>query len=465
MSDNSETIAYMTQGPEELGVYRPFPSFTEWDTGGFDDALFERYAKLLAASKQAASPENLEEAMTAAMRYAAIDTGAIEGLYTVDRGFTRTIATQAAAWEQVIDARGAHVRLAFDDALSGYEYVLDAATKTVDISELWIRELHQIICKSQKTYTVYGEFGSQERPLPKGTYKTMPNSPTLADGRVHAYAPVIDTPPEMRRLVEELRSEAFALAHPVIQAAYAHYGFVCIHPFSDGNGRVARALSSVYLYRSPGVPLIVFADQRNDYLDALEAADGGNQFQFAQFVMTRTIDAIGIIRASLQRSGPPIASTLAGLNELFGGETGDEELLAGAMRLRQLAVAEVKKQLAALTLPSRLKVEAYMGNAGSPPVPEGYRTIGADGLWFISARSDWPRELSLTLRVGIFVRIDDSMPSELIMTSHPGDGLEVWLRELSETANETLNLKLSGWSEGVIAQFLADVAASAIAES
>lgn len=448
----------MTHSPEGLGVYRPFPSFTEWHTDGFDDTAFERYAKLLAASKQAAAPDDLESAMTAAMRYAAIDTGAIEGLYTVDRGFTRTIAMQAAAWEQVIAARGAHVRLAFDDALSGYEYVLDAATQAVDISELWTRELHQIICKSQNSYTVYGEFGAQERPLPKGIYKTMPNSPTLADGRTHAYAPVIDTPPEMERLVNELRCEAFSLAHPVIQAAYAHYAFVCIHPFADGNGRVARALSSVYLYRSPGVPLIVFADQRNDYLDALEAADSGDQFAFVQFVMTRTIDAIGIIRSTLQRSGPPIASTLAGLNELFGGDADDEELHAAAVRLRQLAVAEATKQLNALTLPSRLKVGAYAGNAGTPPTPDGYRPMGADGLWLISASSAWPRQVAHTLRVGVFLRINDSALSELVMMSHPGDGLEVWLREIAETESETLKLKLSGWIEGTIAQFLADVA-------
>lgn len=37
----------------------------------------------------------------------------------------------------------------------------------------------------------------------------------------------------------------------------------------------ARAAISISLYRDPGVPLVIFADQRDLYLDALEAADLG----------------------------------------------------------------------------------------------------------------------------------------------------------------------------------------------
>ncbi|WP_142927511.1 Fic family protein, partial [Mycobacterium marinum] len=172
--------------------------------------------------------------------------------------------------------------------------------------------------------------GPQDRPLPKGIYKTMPNSPTLLDGREHAYAPVIDTPPEMNRLVNELRAEAFLSAHPVLQAAYAHYAYVCIHPFPDGNGRVARALSSVFLYRSPGIPLIVFADQRNEYYDALESTDNGDPVPFLRFMMTRTVDAIGIVKSMLQRNSPPIDSTVQSLAALFNTSSVVEERHAAA---------------------------------------------------------------------------------------------------------------------------------------
>jgi Fic family protein len=56
----------------------------------------------------------------------------------------------------------------------------------------------------------------------------------------------------------------------------AHYAFVAIHPFADGNGRVARALASVFTYRAYSVPVLILAESRNDYLTNLEAADRSN---------------------------------------------------------------------------------------------------------------------------------------------------------------------------------------------
>ena len=105
--------------PGEMGIYNPFPAFTEWKLSQFDTTDFERYTKLLADAKSSATPDALTKAMMTAARYAAVDTGAIEGLYTVDRGFTRTVATQATAWEVVMESRGQHVRPAFEDALRG----------------------------------------------------------------------------------------------------------------------------------------------------------------------------------------------------------------------------------------------------------------------------------------------------------------------------------------------------------
>ena len=457
------------------GVYRPFPAFLDWALGPLDISPFDRYSEMLAEAKRSANPETLEAAMTTAKRYAAVDTNAIEGLYAVDRGFTRTIATQAAAWEAAMDARGAHVRPAFEDALNAYEYVLDAATRTTEITEKWIKDLHAIICASQENYTVYTDQGTQSRPLPKGTYKTMPNSPTTLDGRVHAYAPVIDTAPEMQRLVQELQSESFQTAHPVLQAAYAHYAYVCIHPFADGNGRVARALSSVYLYRSPGVPLIVFADQRNEYYDALESADKGDFFPFLRFMMTKTIDAIGIIKPMLQRGSPPIDSTLKGIAALFDSGANSEELHAAAVRLHNLALGEARTQMQALSLPSHLRRNVSAGGVRyvRVPRPRGYEEIGTNGFLLLSAESSWPHQIRANIQIEAFMKSDDSAASELLLAScqasrlaeaprdmyaWSGDGVEVWLRELIPTETEALRRKISSYIEGTIGELLADVA-------
>jgi len=463
MSDNA--VPSPPPPSQAKAVYQPFPSFVEWQLGGFDWSDFERYSAMLASAKESARADVLEGAMTAAMRYAAVDTNAIEGIYQVDRGFTRTVATQAAAWEVQMSARGSHVRPAFDDALNGYEYVLDAATHTREVTEQWIKELHAIICASQETYTVHTQFGPEKRPLPTGAYKTMPNSPTLLDGRQHAYAPVMDTAPEMQRLVNELRSESFLSAHPILQAAYAHYAFVCIHPFADGNGRVSRALSSVYLYRSPGVPLIVFADQRNDYYDALEAADGGDPFPFVRFVLAKTLDSIGIIESMLRRSSPPIEKSLSALNELFNSGADVEKLHAIAQRLRNMAMAEARQQFSALPLPQHVRGNVTGGsirynrivpNANTIPPGQAYREIGNDGFFTFHLQSSWPTPFSVHLQIETFMKHDDSAPSELLLASRGDDGLEVWVRELEPVETQALKLKVAAWVEGKIAEVLAD---------
>ena len=123
---------------------------------------------------------------------------------------------------------------------------MDLATKAEPISEAAIRALHSQVVEGQKTYRVLTSVGWQDQPLPKGQYKVLPNHVRRRDGEMHSYAPVDITPEEMHRLVVELRSKEFLAAKLVLQASYAHYALVSIHPFAYGNGRVARALASVF---------------------------------------------------------------------------------------------------------------------------------------------------------------------------------------------------------------------------
>lgn len=283
--------------------YRPFPRFEDFRDTDFDASTVHEFVGVLESVRDSATPEQLSSAVDRATRWAAVDTGAIEGLYDVDRGFTLSVAAEAAAWDNMHLVVGDAAARSIHDALRAYEFVLDVVTESHPITETWIKELHEVICASQETYTVLTAVGKQEHKLPKGKYKDHPNNPfNLRAGRIHEYAPVTDTPAEMHRLVTELATPEFIAADPVVQAAYAHYAFVCIHPFADGNGRVARAIASVFLYRSPGVPLVIFVDQKLAYLDTLEAADAGNYGPFVSFVADRAIDVIQMIAADARRT-------------------------------------------------------------------------------------------------------------------------------------------------------------------
>lgn len=296
--------------PDELAEidaqYRPFPSFEDWpeDRPGAD--AWEHSRSEFEEISKGASDADLKEAQAVAMRAAAFDTGAIEGLYSTDRGLTMTVATQAAAWEQEVAKQGPDARALFEAQLSAFELVLDQVTERFPkVTQAWIRRLHEEITSPQETYEVHTPIGVQEQPLPRGEYKMYPNHVRTEGGEVHAYAPVDQTQTEMQRLVDEVDSPDFRDAHPVIQASYVHYALAAIHPFADGNGRVARAAASAYTYRAASIPLLVLVDRRDAYLSALARADAGNAVEFIGLIGTVTREAMELVIDSLRTARAP----------------------------------------------------------------------------------------------------------------------------------------------------------------
>lgn len=302
-------------------AYQPFGPFSKWADQRVGGAWSE-YLLAWEEARDAAEPAALQAAVTFALRSAALQTGAIEGLYPASRGVTRVVALQAAMWEAELEKIGNDVRGHFEAQLAALDLVLDAATKNAPISEAWLRELHAQACAAQKTYRVLTAVGWQDHPLARGQYKEQPNNVGLRDGSTHWYAPVLDTPHEMHRLMEELRSELFLTVHPVVQAAYAHHALTAIHPFADGNGRVARALASVFTYRAAGIPIVIFSDQQERYWDALAAADLGRPESFVAFVDERAIDSMALVTGRLREAEQPLDTQVATIRDRFRAHGG-----------------------------------------------------------------------------------------------------------------------------------------------
>ena len=73
----------------------------------------------------------------------------------------------------------------------------------------------------------------------------------------------------MQDFVDWLNSDTAKNLHPVEYATVAHYRFVSIHPFRDGNGRTGRLLMNLLLLRG-GYPIVIISNQqRNDYINAI----------------------------------------------------------------------------------------------------------------------------------------------------------------------------------------------------
>jgi Fic family protein len=123
-----------------------------------------------------------------------------------------------------------------------------------DLSELNIKNIHSLIFK---------EIDSDNA----GKYRTRN---VVISGASQKPTDYINVPEKMEKLIYEYKG--WSKYHPLIRSALLHGEFVFIHPFIDGNGRTARLLMNFEAMRSGYLPIIIKADVRSKYYDALDKA-------------------------------------------------------------------------------------------------------------------------------------------------------------------------------------------------
>ena len=79
---------------------------------------------------------------------------------------------------------------------------------------------------------------------------------------------------------------------PIKKAAFIHHEFVLIHPFADGNGRVARLVTNLFLMQNGYPPIILKKEDRGKYYSTLQKADKGNISPFATFIANAINEAL-----------------------------------------------------------------------------------------------------------------------------------------------------------------------------
>jgi Fic family protein len=208
----------------------------------------------------------------------AIETGIIENVYTLDRGVTRTLiekGIQAALIPHNATNRDPElVGRIIQDHYEVLEGVFDFVGGRRQLSTGYVKELHAALLRNQETHTVEDESRRRfEKSLEKGVYKSTPNNPSREDRSVHEYCPPEHVASQMDRLLQ-MHTEHETRGVPVeVEAALLHHRFAQIHPFADGNGRVARAIASLVFIKSGWFPVVVKRDDRVRYIEALEKAD------------------------------------------------------------------------------------------------------------------------------------------------------------------------------------------------
>jgi Fic family protein len=144
------------------------------------------------------------------------------------------------------------------------ELILDLLTKNkIEIEDIF--NLHR--CVMQKSAI------DVMRPI--GNWKQDYNGTTgVRDGRpvYMEFSSPTDTPKLMRRWLKEFNRKLNTANSPVLAInvyAWSHLIFVRIHPFFDGNGRIARLIANLPLLRCGYPPLLISPDSRIDYTNTI----------------------------------------------------------------------------------------------------------------------------------------------------------------------------------------------------
>jgi Fic family protein len=132
------------------------------------------------------------------------------------------------------------------------DYIETLAQGDTTITAWEIKQIHNLILR-------------KINPDEAGSYRRLD---VMAAGTNYRYPAHYLVPQLMTDFVDWLNGAVSEL-HPVNYATLAHYRFVSIHPFRDGNGRTGRLLMNLLLIRA-GYPIVVIDNQvRHAYIEAL----------------------------------------------------------------------------------------------------------------------------------------------------------------------------------------------------
>lgn len=228
---------------------------------------------------QQSSEANLREFNQRLVRRLSVETGILERLYDLDRGTTEALVV-AGFVEDIVSRSSTDIEPSrlidiLRDQEAAIQLVMDCVAHSRPLTKSVVHELHAILTRHQDTTTAIDQFGKRlEIHLLKGKFKEHPNNPRRGDGAVHEYCPPVHVDSEIDNLLTWLAE--YRAEDPIIVAAWFHHRFTQIHPYQDGNGRLARALTTLILLSAELLPLVLDRDMRVEYITALELADAND---------------------------------------------------------------------------------------------------------------------------------------------------------------------------------------------
>ncbi len=198
------------------------------------------------------------------------------------------------------EATGNHSFSEFEEMKASdvaFEFVQELVKeKERPITELFIKNLNQtLLVKPFWKETITPEGTTAKKKIIIGDYKSSPNAVMRSNGERYSYASPQDTPALMGELIEWYKNEVQKEElHPIQIAAIFHHRFLKIHPFDDGNGRIARLIMNYVLLAHDLPPVIIKSEDKSNYLRLLQKADNGNLVPFVDYCANQLLWSLDI---------------------------------------------------------------------------------------------------------------------------------------------------------------------------
>lgn len=168
------------------------------------------------------------------------------------------------------------------NTLRANELVFDLVDRGVELSESMVREINKTLLEDIRQDAGIFRIGPVELP-------GAPKPPATASDI-----------PDLIKILGSLFDAADS-CDPIVQAAWVHAQFTCIHPFSDGNGRTGRLLQDYALVRRGLHPVGIPSSMRDDYYTCLSDADMGNWNRLVETLCVLELSTISEIEEIAHR--------------------------------------------------------------------------------------------------------------------------------------------------------------------
>jgi hypothetical protein len=144
-----------------------------------------------------------------------------------------------------------------------------------EITPMEIGHLHRVTCPFTELIDKDGKTVDRFKGQNEGTFRSKPIYVMGTDWVMKEGAPAKQIVPELLKIIEANRAMRQKGVLAIVRAAWVLYAFSVVHPFYDGNGRIARMLASMVLIRGGRLPLIMPPRVHRAFFDTMADARNG----------------------------------------------------------------------------------------------------------------------------------------------------------------------------------------------